>query len=122
MGLPGGWKDLWLSVPGNTDENGYTFDGTCNSLVTNRSFRSRLDRMYLYTTPSEKATAFVFDQIAIVGQQKIAEGLWPSDHFGLLSTFTLDDDNKKSASNEKKARRTEPDSHAGSKKSPIAIE
>ncbi|KAE8954956.1 hypothetical protein PR001_g32290, partial [Phytophthora rubi] len=26
-GLPGGWKDLWLSVPGNTEENGYTFDG-----------------------------------------------------------------------------------------------
>ncbi|RLN45636.1 hypothetical protein BBJ29_009971 [Phytophthora kernoviae] len=32
MGLPGGWKDLWLSVPGNTEDNGYTFDGLLRNL------------------------------------------------------------------------------------------
>ncbi|KAE8952938.1 hypothetical protein PR001_g33088, partial [Phytophthora rubi] len=88
-GLPGGWKDLWLSVPGNTEENGYTFDGTRNTLVTSRSFRSRLDRMYFYSAQSEEAARCTFDEIAIVGQQKIADGLWPSDHFGLLTTFTI---------------------------------
>ncbi|OWZ00268.1 hypothetical protein PHMEG_00028579 [Phytophthora megakarya] len=122
MGLPGGWKDLWLSMPGNTDENGYTFDGTQNSLVTSRSFRSRLDRMYYYAAPG-KASVCQLDQIVIVGQQKIAEGLWPSDHFGLLSTFTIQEDKEDaSAETKKQAKKTESDSHSGSKQAPIAIE
>ncbi|KAI9905437.1 hypothetical protein PsorP6_014406 [Peronosclerospora sorghi] len=92
IGLPCGWKDLWLSVPGNSEENGYTFDGTRNSLVTSRSFRSRLDRMYFYSAPGEEASRCVFNKIEIVGQEKIGDGLWPSDHFGLLSTFTIHED------------------------------
>uniref|UniRef100_H3HB44 PARP-type domain-containing protein n=1 Tax=Phytophthora ramorum TaxID=164328 RepID=H3HB44_PHYRM len=126
MGLPEGWRDLWLSVPGNTEENGYTFDGTRNALVTSRSFRSRLDRMYFYSSPSDVAARCVFDEITIVGQQKIADDLWPSDHFGLLSTFTIhEDDREKYTAGKretKKARREEPDLHAGSKQSPIAID
>lgn len=123
LGLPGGWKDLWLSVPGNTDENGYTFDGTRNTLVTSRSFRSRLDRMYLYSASSDEGAQFELNEIVIVGQQKIAEGLWPSDHFGLLSTFTISEDDSKSSadgSDEKKISVAEPE--AGSKQTPIAID
>lgn len=125
MGLPGGWKDLWLSVPGNTEENGYTFDGTRNSLVTSRSFRSRLDRMYLYSAPSDEAATCVFNEIVIVGQQKIADGLWPSDHFGLLSTFTIQEEEKNDVtgnSGKKKARRMEPGSDTGSQQTPITID
>ncbi|KAL3663568.1 hypothetical protein V7S43_011455 [Phytophthora oleae] len=126
LGLPGGWKDLWLSVPGNTDENGYTFDGTRNTLVTSRSFRSRLDRMYLYSAPSDEGAQLALDEIVIVGQQKIAEGLWPSDHFGLLSTFTIpEDDNKRTVGGpgeKKKSKQTKPKSDAGSKQTPIAID
>ncbi|KAG7381553.1 hypothetical protein PHYPSEUDO_005936 [Phytophthora pseudosyringae] len=125
MGLPGGWKDLWLSVPGNTEENGYTFDGSRNTLVTSRSFRSRLDRMYFYSAPGEVAGRCVLDEIVIVGQQKIADGLWPSDHFGLLSTFTVHEDKKDYAAgngDKKKARRIESTSNSGSKQTPIPID
>ncbi|CAI5709080.1 unnamed protein product [Peronospora farinosa] len=126
VGLPNGWKDLWLSVPGNTEENGYTFDGTRNTLVTSRSFRSRLDRMYFYSAPTEEAVKCVFDEIVIVGQEKIADGLWLSDHFGLLSTFVIrEEDDKRDAtkkSGSKKARRTELGSQVGSTRSPILIE
>ncbi|KAG6606657.1 pleiotropic drug resistance protein ABC superfamily [Phytophthora cinnamomi] len=125
-GLPGGWKDLWLSVPGNTEENGYTFDGTRNLLVMNRSFRSRLDRMYFYPAPNEEAAMCTFDEIVIVGQQKIADGLWSSDHFGLLSTFTIRGENEESGSamggGKKKTRQTTSDLLAGSKQSPISID
>jgi hypothetical protein len=100
------------------------FEGTCNKLVTSRSFRSRLDRMYLYTAPSDEAH-ILLDEMEIVGQQEIAEDLWPSDHFGLLSTFTIRDDGEErseSIAGTRKATRTQTDSHAGSKNSPIAIE
>ncbi|KAG3002959.1 hypothetical protein PC128_g22453 [Phytophthora cactorum] len=125
MGLPGGWKDLWLSVPGNTEENGYTFDGTRNTLVTSRSFRSRLDRMYFYSAPSDEAARCVLDEIVVVGQQKIADGLWPSDHFGLLSTFSIHDDEQSHVAGnggKKKARRMESKSDGGSQQTPIAID
>ncbi|ETI56156.1 hypothetical protein F441_01223 [Phytophthora nicotianae CJ01A1] len=125
MGLPGGWKDLWLSVPGNTEENGYTFDGTRNTLVTSRSFRSRLDRMYFYSASNDEAGKCEFDQIVIVGQQKIADGLWPSDHFGLLSTFTIHKEEKSDGtrnSGKKKARQQQSGSDAGSQQAPIAID
>jgi len=100
------------------------FEGTCNKLVTSRSFRSRLDRMYLYTAPSDEAN-ILLDEMEIVGQQEIAEGLWPSDHFGLLSTFTVREDGEERSDSKvgaQKATRTQTDSYAGSKDSPIAIE
>ncbi|RLN62492.1 hypothetical protein BBJ28_00012490 [Nothophytophthora sp. Chile5] len=138
MGLPGGWKDLWLSVPGNTEENGYTFDGTRNTLVTSRAFRSRLDRMYFYRGSGSSSgeasapTTCKLDSILIVGQEKIAEGLWPSDHYGLLSTFTIDTNDESgvaSKDNEqlksKKARLKSPTSGGGargSKRAPISID
>ncbi|CAH0520307.1 unnamed protein product [Peronospora belbahrii] len=127
VGLPNGWKDLWLSVPGNTEENGYTFDGTRNTLVTSRSFRSRLDRMYFYLAPTDETVRCVFDEIAIVGQQKITDGIWPSDHFGLLGTFDIrEEDEKRDAhdakAESKKAKRTKSSSHVGSRHSPISIE
>ncbi|KAG7396267.1 hypothetical protein PHYBOEH_002534 [Phytophthora boehmeriae] len=132
MGLPGGWKDLWLSVSGNTEENGYTFDGTRNTLVTSRGFRSRLDRMYLYAAPGNSSCTL--DEIVIVGQEKIAEGLWPSDHFGLLSTFNISEEKEDSGvesdanagqTAKKKSKQTETpgvDKHDGSKLAPISIE
>lgn len=88
MGLPQGWKDLWLTVDGNTEENGYTYDGHNNGLVSSRSYRSRLDRMYFYSgEEANNSDAPVFESIEIIGKEKITDGLWPSDHFGLLSTF-----------------------------------
>ncbi|TDH68339.1 hypothetical protein CCR75_003250 [Bremia lactucae] len=124
LGLPDGWKDLWLSVPGNTEENGYTFDGTQNSLVTSRSFRSRLDRMYYYSASNHEASSCKFETIIIVGQQKIADGLWPSDHYGLLSSFAILEDEKNvlAESVGKKTKRMEPILDAKRTQSPIIIE
>lgn len=99
LGLPSGWKDLWLSVDGNTEENGCTFDGKTNALVTSKAFQSRLDRMYFYAggpTPLREAFAetssAVLEKIEVVGKEPIGDGLWPSDHFGLLASFKFDDE------------------------------
>ena len=115
-----------MSVPGNTEENGYTFDGTRNTLVTSRSFRSRLDRMYFYSPLTEAAARCVFDEIVIVGQEKIADGLWLSDHFGLLSTFVIREEDEKRDANKRsgstKASRIDLGSHINSTHSPILID
>lgn len=44
--LPPDWKDAWLSIPGNTHENGKTYDGRINKLISNPSYHSRFDRMF----------------------------------------------------------------------------
>lgn len=82
-------------MSGNTDENGYTFDGHVNSHVTSRTFRSRLDRVYFYPGASVRAafaasSQAVLDSIQIVGNEPISTKLWPSDHFGLLASFDFD--------------------------------
>ncbi|GMF33203.1 unnamed protein product [Phytophthora fragariaefolia] len=83
--------------------------------------------MYFYPTPGEGAARCTFDGIVIVGQQKIADGLWPSDHFGLLSTFTIyEEDGISGAAAEDggrvKVKRTELDPPGSSKQAPISIE
>ncbi|TYZ59877.1 hypothetical protein PybrP1_009190 [[Pythium] brassicae (nom. inval.)] len=105
LGLPAGWKDLWLTVSGNTDENGYTFDGRENGHVTSRAFRSRLDRVYFYPGAGVReafaaSSQAVLEGIQIVGKEPISATLWPSDHFGLLASFDFDagDDDATAAS------------------------
>lgn len=95
LGLPPDWKDLWLTLDGNTDENGCTFDGKVNALVSSRAFRSRLDRMFFFPGASVRdafnaSSSAVLDAIHIVGREPIGDKLWPSDHFGLLATFDFD--------------------------------
>uniref|UniRef100_K3WLG2 PARP-type domain-containing protein n=1 Tax=Globisporangium ultimum (strain ATCC 200006 / CBS 805.95 / DAOM BR144) TaxID=431595 RepID=K3WLG2_GLOUD len=97
LGLPPGWRDLWLSVAGNTEENGITFDGKTNSLVTSRAFQSRLDRMFFFPGESQRdafASASILDSIELVGKEQISDGLWPSDHYGLLASFSFGETDK----------------------------
>lgn len=113
LGLPAGWKDLWLSVEGNTEENGYTFDGKVNALVSSKAFQSRLDRMYFYAGPTPLREAFeasssaVLDSMQIVGKEPISDGLWPSDHFGLLASFKFDEDDRTTKASEELKRDSE---------------
>lgn len=91
LGLPPRWRDLWLSVANNSERNGYTYDGQTNGLIKNRSYRSRFDRMYLYSgSPLENIKENVLEKIELVGKEPIMDGLWPSDHYALLSTFCFD--------------------------------
>jgi endonuclease/exonuclease/phosphatase family metal-dependent hydrolase len=111
-GLPNSWIDLWLSIPGNTEENGYTYDGKKNGLVSNHSYQNRFDRMYFYPGQAFQSkknptlstrtiqlktgeTKHFLKKIEMIGQEPIQTlqvekknpYLWPSDHFGLLATF-----------------------------------
>ncbi|KAF1331565.1 Endonuclease exonuclease phosphatase family protein, partial [Globisporangium splendens] len=99
LGLPPGWRDLWLSVAGNTEENGITFDGKTNSLVTSHAFQSRLDRMFFFPGESQRdafaaSSASILDSIELVGKEQISDGLWPSDHYGLLASFSFGETDK----------------------------
>lgn len=88
--------------------------------------------MYFYpgtTSLREKFSAnssSVLESIQIVGKHKISDGLWPSDHYGLLSVFSfdgIDDDSQTPGS--KRAAPSEGDDgkrKSGTKTAPIAIE
>ncbi|GLD96403.1 hypothetical protein PINS_up005086 [Pythium insidiosum] len=93
-GLPPKWRDLWLSVEGQTEENGYTYDGERNRMIRNRAYRSRFDRVYYYPSAHVDANwsgvQDVLTRIELIGTEPIADGVWPSDHFGVLSTFCWD--------------------------------
>jgi hypothetical protein len=81
VGIPSEWIDAWLSVEGNTEENGATYDGKANGLLNNK-YKSRLDRIFV-TTPLCVAN------IEMIGRDPIAEGVWPSDHFGLFCSVSI---------------------------------
>lgn len=125
LGLPAGWKDLWLSVDGNTEENGCTFDGKNNALVSSKAFQSRLDRMYFYAGPTSLREAFaassaaVLERIEIVGKEPISDGLWPSDHFGLLASFKLDEDNDNEEQSSSKSTQEAKTASQSSSSSPL---
>lgn len=56
--------------------------------------------MYFFPGDSQreafaKSSAAVLDAIQIVGKEQISDGLWSSDHFGLLASFSFDDDEEK---------------------------
>nr|CCA14015.1 conserved hypothetical protein [Albugo laibachii Nc14] len=89
IGIPTGWIDCWLCGNSNTEKNGFTFDGRINKLISNPSYQSRFDRMYFYQGASREGSGGteMIERVEIIGKEPIAENLWMSDHFGLLSTF-----------------------------------
>ncbi|DAZ96491.1 TPA: hypothetical protein N0F65_008358 [Lagenidium giganteum] len=124
LGLPEGWKDLWLTVPGNTEENGFTFDGKRNSLVTQSSYQSRFDRMYFFPGAGLTSRDDVLKQLDMVGTDAITEGIWPSDHFGLLGHFDFFGDSKRGNASEDSSseKKTTATLGTGSKTEPITID
>jgi hypothetical protein len=108
-----------------------TYDGKSNGMIKNRAFQSRLDRMYFYPGTSSLREKFsadsssVLQSIQIVGKQKISDGLWPSDHFGLLSVFNFDDVDDSKSPGSKRSGPSDNDvgqRKRGSRVAPIAID
>eukprot|EP00992_Anisonema_acinus_P006795 TRINITY_DN2326_c0_g1_i1.p1 TRINITY_DN2326_c0_g1~~TRINITY_DN2326_c0_g1_i1.p1 ORF type:complete len:241 (+),score=23.52 TRINITY_DN2326_c0_g1_i1:60-782(+) len=85
--LPVGWTDAWLAS--NHQEDGYTFDAVRNTMMAarnkwaaSRRLRMRFDRAFV------RLTSYRISHVSIVGDVPIAEGLFPSDHFGLLTRLS----------------------------------
>lgn len=73
------WMDAWLSIPGNTEENGCTYDPNKNPLCAEDPFGpGRPDRLFF------KSRNFQLDSIELVG----VEPPIISKHYGLLAQFT----------------------------------
>ncbi|KAL9981668.1 hypothetical protein ACROYT_G010406 [Oculina patagonica] len=88
--LPLPWIDAWLSIPGNTDSNGYTWDrsktpfaSVLRRTVNATSYQARLDRVLC------KLSDFKVKDMRIVGNQLTKSGILPSDHFGLFTVLEL---------------------------------
>ncbi len=85
--LRGGWKDAWLCIPGNTSENGNTYDPEKNLLVKEDPFGAgRPDRIFF------KTRRYKLDSVEVVGtssfQPKTGSAIHASKHFGLLAQFS----------------------------------
>ena len=88
--LPSPWIDAWLSIPGNTDNNGYTWDrsktpfpSVVKKSVNATSYQARLDRVLC------KLSDFKVKEMRIVGDKLTKSGILPSDHFGLFTVVEL---------------------------------
>ena len=85
--LPSSWIDVWLSFPGNTDENGYTYDQSKNPFVALKRkgksgiLKARCDRVFC------KLSDFKVKEMRIVGDKLTKSKIVPSDHYGLLTVI-----------------------------------
>ena len=86
--LPSPWFDAWLSIPGNSNNNGYTWDrnktpfaSVIKRTVNATSYQARLDRVLC------KLSDFKVKEMRIVGDQVTKTGVLPSDHFGLFTVI-----------------------------------
>ena len=88
--LPSPWIDAWLSISGNSESNGYTWDrnktpfaSVLKSTVDSISYQMRLDRVLC------KLSDFKVKEMRIVGDKVTRSGVLPSDHFGLFTVIEL---------------------------------
>jgi len=86
--LPSPWIDAWLSISGNSESNGYTWDrnktpfaSVLKSTVNSISYQIRLDRVLC------KLSDFKVKEMRIVGDKLTKSGILPSDHFGLFTVI-----------------------------------
>jgi len=86
--LPSPWIDAWLSIPGNTNNNGYTWDrsktpfiSVLKKSVNATSYQARLDRVLC------KLSDFKVKDMRIVGDKVTKSGILASDHFGLFTVL-----------------------------------
>ena len=87
--LPQSWIDVWLSIPGNNETNGYTSVNSKNIFISLSERKKiahkidRLDRVYC------KLSDFKVKKMRIVDDQFPIPGARPSDHFGLFTVLEL---------------------------------
>jgi len=86
--LPSPWIDAWLSLPGNTDSNGLTwersktpFASVLRKTINATSYKARLDRVLC------RLSDFKVKEMRIVGDKLTKSGILPSDHFGVLTVI-----------------------------------
>ena len=83
--LPSSWIDAWLSLPGNTDDNGYTCGQSKNPFVALKrsgiATQARCDRVFC------KLSDFKVKEIRIVGDKVTKSKIVPSDHYGLFTVI-----------------------------------
>ena len=85
--LPSSWIDAWLSLPGNTDSNGYTFDQSENPFAAPKRssnatiIKARVDRVFC------KLSGFQVKEMRIVGDKLTKSKIVPSDHYGLFTVI-----------------------------------
>ena len=101
--LPSPWIDAWLSIPGNTDNNGYTWDrnkipftSVLKRTVNSNSYQIRPDRVLC------RLSDFKVKDMRIVGDKATKSGVFPSDHFGLFTVIELVQNMKHNHDNSKK--------------------
>ncbi|XP_078361126.1 5'-tyrosyl-DNA phosphodiesterase-like [Oculina patagonica] len=101
--LPSPWIDAWLSIPGNTDSNGYTWDrsktpfaSVLRRTVNATSYQARLDRVLC------KMSDFKVKDMRIVGDKVTKSGILPSDHFGLFTAIELTEESEHEGNENKK--------------------
>ena len=102
--LPSPWIDAWLSIPRNTDSNGYTWDPSKTPFASVRrrtinatSYQARrVDRVLC------KLSDLKVKDMKIVGDQLTKSGILPSDHFGLFTVIELAEKSEQEGSQMKK--------------------
>ena len=86
--LPSPWIDAWLSLPGNIDSDGFTWDRNKSPFasvrnVNAKSYQARLDRVL------GRLSDFKVKEMKVVGDKLTKSGLLPSDHFGVFTVIEL---------------------------------
>ena len=88
--LPSSWIDAWLSLPGNTNSNGLTWDrsktpfaSVIKKTVNTTSYKARLDRVLC------RLSDFKVKEMRVVGDKLTKSGILPSDHFGVFTVIEL---------------------------------
>lgn len=81
--LKGGWMDAWLSIPGNTEASGYTYNPEKNPLIKEDPFGpGRPDRIFF------KTRHYKLESMELVGVEPYqltgGAGVTISKHYGLL--------------------------------------
>ena len=88
--LPSSWIDAWLSLPGNIDSDGFTWDrnkspfaSVLKRTVNATSYQARLDRVLC------RLSDFKVKEMKVVGNKLTKSGILPSDHFGVFTVIGL---------------------------------
>ena len=80
--LPKPWLDAWLSLPGNSHWNGFTYNPSINKMIPSGEYtKDRFDRVLC------KLTNFKVKRMKIVGKKPLIPGVFPSDHFGIFTVL-----------------------------------
>ena len=85
--LKGGWKDVWLEIPGNTKSSGYTYHPVNNPLIKEDPFGpGRPDRIFF------KTRHYKLDSVELVGVEPCqlpgGVSVTISKHYGLMAQFS----------------------------------